>query len=158
MAAATKKQIQLIYVIGNKCGLVDPGNKQDDLHNFVFQLTRKTSVSELTEQQAAVVIRQLRENEKAITEEPAAFISDAQIKKIFGMMYELAKISPSDATVKARLCGIISKELNLKVDPRKDIFKGFSERQGAALIEAIKRYLRSAKRKGAGCGHKQAEG
>ena len=158
MAAATKKQIQLIYVIGNKCGLVEPGNKRDNLHNFIFQLTRKTSVSKLTEEQAAVVIRQLRENEKAITDEPAAFISDAQIKKIFGMMYELAQLSPSDATVKARLCGIISKELNIKVNPRKDIFKGFSERQGAALIEAIKRYLRSAKRKGAVRGHQQAEG
>ena len=74
------------------------------------------------------------------------------------MMYELAQLSPSDATVKARLCGIISKELNIKVNPRKDIFKGFSERQGAALIESIKIYLRSAKRKGAGYGHQQAEG
>ena len=157
MAAATKKQIQLIYVIGNKCGLVDPGNKEDNLHNFVYQLTRKTSVKELTEQQAAVVIRQLRENEKAIADEPAAFISDAQIRKIFGMMYELAKLSPSEATVKSRLCGIIQKELKLKVDPEKDIFKGFSERQGAALIEALKRYLRSAKRKGANDGHQQPE-
>ena len=124
----------------------------------MFGVTRKTSVSELSEEQAAVVIRQLRENKKAITDEPAAFISGAQIKKIFGMMYELAQLSPSDATVKARLCGIISKELNIKVNPRKNIFKGFSERQGAALIEAIKRYLRSAKRKGAGRGHQQAEG
>ncbi len=158
MAAATKKQIQLIYVIGSKCGLVDPGNREDDLHNFVFQLTHKTSVKELTEQQAAAVIRQLRENEKSIADdEPVAFISAAQIKKIFGMMYELAKLSPSEATVKLRLCGIIQKELKLKVSPERDIFNGFSERQGAALIEALKRYLRSAKRKGANDGHQQLE-
>ena len=147
MATATKKQIQMIYVIGNKCGLVEPGNKNDDLHNFVRQMTGKTSVSELTEQQAAVVIRRLRANEKAIAEEPAAFISGLQIKKIFGMMYELAEISPSEASVKERLCGIISKELGLKVNPCYDIFRGMSERQGAALIEALKRYIRSAKRK-----------
>ena len=131
MAAATKKQIQLIYVIGNKCGLVESGNKRDNLHNFVFQLTRKTSVSELTEEQAAVVIRQLRENEKAITDGPAAFISDAQIKKIFGMMYELAQISPSDATVKARLCCIISKELKHQSGPQKRHFQSLFRTSGS---------------------------
>ena len=147
MATVTKKQIQMIYVIGNKCGLVEPGSKDDDLHNFVCQLTGKMSVKELTEQQAAIVIRQLRASEKAITEEPAAFISELQIKKIFGMMYELAEISPSEVSVKERLCGIIFKELCVKANPKRDIFRGMSERQGAALIEAIKRYIRSAKRK-----------
>jgi len=160
-AAATKKQIQLIYVIGTKCGLVEHGNKQDNLHNLVYQLTEKESVSELTEEEAAAVIRRLKSEEETITaanvnEQVKAFISEAQIKKIFGLMYELAALSPSDAKVKDRLCGVIQKELGIKVNPRRDIFKGFSERQGAKLIDAIKRYVRQAKRKAEGNGHKQA--
>ena len=92
----------------------------------------------------------------AADEQVKVFISEAQIKKIFGLMYELAALSPSEAKVKDRLCGIIQKELGLKVNPRSDIFRGFSERQGAKLIDAIKRYVRRAKRKGDGNGRKQA--
>lgn len=156
MVAATKKQIQLIYVIAAKCGLVERGNKQDNLHCLVYQLTEKESISELTEEQAAAVISRLKDEETAADEQAKAFISEAQIKKIFGMMYELAALSPSDAKVKDRLCGIIHKELGIKVNPRTDIFKGFSERQGAALIEALKRYIRQAKKKGKANGYKQA--
>lgn len=157
MAAATKKQIQCIYVIAAKCGLVERGNKEDNLHSLVYQLTEKESISELTENQAAAVIRRLKEEEAGAADaEAKAYISKAQIKKIFGLMYELAEVSPSEAKVKDRLCGIISKELNIKVNPRADIFKGFSERQGAKLIDALKRYVRSAKKKGAGNGYKQA--
>lgn len=158
-AAATKKQIQAIYVIGAKCGLVERGNKQDNLHNLIYQLTEKESVSELTEEQAAAVIRRLKSEEASVIaadEQVKAFISEAQIKKIFGLMYELAALSPSEAKVKDRLCGIIQKELGIKVNPRSDIFKGFSERQGAKLIDAVKRYVRQAKRKVDGNGRKQA--
>ena len=158
-AAATKKQIQAIYVIGAKCGLVERGNKQDNLHNLIYQLTEKESVSELTEEQAAAVISRLKSEEAAVIaadEQVKAFISEAQIKKIFGLMYELAALSPSQAKIKDRLCGIIQKELGLKVNPRSDIFRGFSERQGARLIDALKRYVRQAKRKGEGNGRKQA--
>lgn len=158
-AAATKKQIQAIYVIGAKCGLVERGNKQDNLHNLIYQLTEKESVLELTEEQAAAVISRLKSEEAAVIaadEQVKAFISEAQIKKIFGLMYELAALSPSQAKVKDRLCGIIQKEMGLKVNPRSDIFRGFSERQGARLIDALKRYVRQAKRKGEGNGRKQA--
>ena len=153
MSAATKKQIQCIYVIAAKCGLVERGNKEDNLHNLVYQLTEKESISDLTEDQAAVVIRRLKDEEASAADaESKAYISQAQIKKIFGLTYELAALSPSEAKVKDRLCGIISKELGIKVNPRSDIFKGFSERQGAKLIDALKRYVGSAKRKGAGNG------
>lgn len=159
MAAATKKQIQCIYVIAAKCGLVERGNKEDNLHNLVYQLTEKESISELTEDQAAAVIRRLNDEEASAADaEAKAYISEAQIKKIFGLAYELAAVSPSEAKVKDRLCGIILKELGIKVNPRTDIFKGFSERQGAKLINALKRYVRSAKKKGGENGYKQAQG
>ena len=63
MSAATKKQIQCIYVIAAKCGLVERGNKEDNLHTLVYRLTEKESISELTEEQAAAVIRRLKDAE-----------------------------------------------------------------------------------------------
>lgn len=89
----------------------------------------------------------MQANLRAIAPEVKAYISNAQIGKIFGLMYELAKLSPSDVTVKDRLCGIIKKELGVTVNPKYDIFKGFSERQGAVLIDTIKRYVRAEKRR-----------
>lgn len=142
-----KQKRRYIYVLGRKCGLVDDGNKQDSLHDFVYQLTLRESISELNDEQADIVIRQLQANLRAITPEVKAYISNAQISKIFGLMYELANLSPSDVAVKDRLCGIIKKELNLTVNPKYDIFKGFSERQGAELIDTIKRYVRAEKRR-----------
>ncbi len=117
----------------------------------------RESISELTEEQAVAVIRRLKDAEaNAAHAEAKAYISEAQIKKIFGLTYEPAALSPSEAKVKDRLCEIISKELGIKVNPKSDIFKGFSERQGAKLIDALKRYVGSAKRKEAGNGYKQA--
>ena len=145
-----KQKRRYIYSLGRQCNLVDDGNKSDDLHSFVYQLTLKESISELDDKQADIVISQLRANLKAITsskETPKAYISSYQISKIFGLMYELASASPSDVSIKERLCGIILKELNLKINPKTDIFKGFSERQGAQLIDSIKRYIRAAKKK-----------
>ena len=142
---ATARQIKLIYVLAGKQGLVERGNDNDNLHNIVYQTTGIEHVSKLTDEQATDVIARLQE---VVPDNADAYISELQIKKIFGMMYELSKISPSTATVKERLCGIINKTLDINVNPKADIFKGFSERQGAALIEALKRYIRSAKRKG----------
>lgn len=104
-----KQKRRYIYSLGRKCGLVDDGNKSDDLHGFVYQLTLKESISELNDEQADIVIRQLQANLRAITPEVKAYISNAQISKIFGLMYEFAKLSPSAVTVKERLCGIIKK-------------------------------------------------
>lgn len=108
-----KQKRRYIYSLGRKCGLVDDGNKSDDLHGFVYQLTLKESISELNDEQADIVIRQLQANLRAITPEVKAYISNAQISKIFGLMYEFAKLSPSAVTVKERLCGIIKKSLVL---------------------------------------------
>lgn len=118
-------------------------------HTFVSVYSADIAVPEhkLNDEQADIVIRQLQANLRAITPEVKAYISNAQISKIFGLMYEFAKLSPSAVTVKERLCGIIKKELGITVNPKYDIFKGFSERQGAELIDTIKRYVRAEKRR-----------
>lgn len=62
-----KQKRRYIYSLGRKCGLVDDGNKSDDLHGFVYQLTLKESISELNDEQADIVIKQLQANLRAIT-------------------------------------------------------------------------------------------
>lgn len=45
-----KQKRRYIYSLGRKCGLVEDGNKSDDLHGFVYQLTLKESISELNDE------------------------------------------------------------------------------------------------------------
>ena len=149
MPTITKQQIQRIYALGSVAGLVEPGNKHDNLHAFVYQLTGKTSVREVDVSQFAGLEKALKANVKAVNPpvEPKAWISKEQIKKCFGLMYTIQKLSPSKATVKERLAGAMKKALDIDVDIGKDIFWGLSEEQGSTLIEMLKRYARSAERK-----------
>ena len=155
---ATSKQIGTIYGLGTKCGLYEKGNPRDNLHNFVWQLTQKLSIKELTEEEAARVIRHLYDNLRAVQaekENPIApegsrgFITKQQISKAFGLTYELQGLDKevSTATAKQRLAGVMKKVLGVTVNQNGDIFKGLSFEQGEKIIEELKRYVRSGKRK-----------
>jgi hypothetical protein len=155
---ATVKQIGIIYGLGTKCGLYEKGNPRDDLHNFVWQLTQKLSIKELTEDEAARVIRHLKDCHRALTTNPSdiavpegskGFITKQQISKAFGLTYELQALDAeaSTATAKQRLSGVINKVLGVTVDQSTDIFKGITFEQGDKVIEQLKRYVRSAKRR-----------
>ena len=87
-----KQKRRYIYSLGRKCGLVDDGNKSDDLHGFVYQLTLKESISELNDEQADIVIKQLQANLRAITPEVKAYISNAQIEHLTGTQAEIAEV------------------------------------------------------------------
>lgn len=59
---ATGKQIQRIYALGAKCGLLDRSRgSDDDLHLWIKQLSLKDHISELTEKQADFVISRLED-------------------------------------------------------------------------------------------------
>jgi hypothetical protein len=79
----------------------------------------------------------------------AGLITEQQIKKAFGLTYELQGLDTeqSTATPKQRLAGVIHKTLDIPVDLRTDIFKGITFEQGDKVIEQLKRYVRNAKRK-----------
>lgn len=148
---ATKEQIKRIYALGAVCDLLEQGNKRDNLHAFVFQLTAKLSISQLTDAEAKRVISHLEQCRRAIypPQEPKAWISKQQISLAFRLVYRLAELdeTPSAATPKERLCGVMSKVLNVQPDITKDIFKGVTEEQGAHIIETLKRYVRTAERR-----------
>jgi hypothetical protein len=59
MAPINKSQIQRIYALGAGIGIVDSGNKDDNLHSLVYKLTGKKSVSKLEESEFITVEREL---------------------------------------------------------------------------------------------------
>lgn len=164
---ATNKQIGAIYGLGTKCGLYEAGNKKDGLHKFVWQLTPKQSVKELTTEEAARVISHLHDNLRVIQSEikppPAPMgehgaVTEQQIKKIFGLAYELQGYDKelSKASVRQRVAGVMKKVLEINPPMRGDVLKGIDFRQGEKIIEELKRYVRNAKRKAVKNGEKSA--
>lgn len=145
--------IKKIYGLGAACGIVDPGSKADGLHDVVYRISGKASVRELTEAEARKVIAELYSYLRFSKSEPPPTVkskmTSEQTKLAFRYIYRLEELdtTPSKSTPRDRLCGVIRKVLGIEVDPGRDIFKGFSEEQGSAVIEELKRYVRTVERR-----------
>lgn len=153
-------QIKKIYAIANTLGLVESGSHHDELHELISGIAGKDSVKALTYREAAAVIMRLeqlqgdnappkRKQKKEHTEVPGGVTQDQQ-KKVWALMYELKKFdeTPSPVPLGDRLCGIIQKEFQVTCLPKNPfVWLKFSD--GKKLIEILKRYVASAKRKGA---------
>lgn len=153
-------QIRKIYAIGHTLGIVGSGSGEDELHALVGGMTGKGSVKALTYAEASQVIARLEglQGEKASPkpigkrngehrEQPGG-VTNGQQKKIWALMYELKRYDEvaNDVTLGERLCKIIKKEL--KIDAMaKDPFVWMDFTQGDKLIEILKKYIGSAKRK-----------
>lgn len=74
-------------------------------------------------------------------------ITEEQKKYCFRLMYKLAEISPSEAGVRERLRGIVSKSIGKEIRADGDIFYKVSREQGSQVIEMLKRIIRSEERK-----------
>lgn len=159
-----KAQVQKIYAMGSKLGMVDSKNHSDDmLHNLVYNLTGKDSIKNLSSDEyktvAAELAVRLKIEQLAPTAPPkqprkkqhkstAKGMSEGQQRKVWSLMYQLAKYDtePVPATKGERLCGIIKKELHIDCTATKPFeWLGFEE--GNKLIEKLKIYVRSAERK-----------
>ncbi len=148
---ATKKQIQRIYALGAKCGLLDRerGN-DDDLHLWIKQWSRKDHISELTEKQADFIIARLIDYQNNVCPPKPAeyeFITDEQKKFCFSLAYKLAKLSPSEVDVRERLRGLICKVTNKSIKMDGDIFYKVTRDEGSRIIETLKRIILSEERK-----------
>ena len=157
-------QIKKIYAIGDALEIVDRKNRDDDLHALIQGMTGKESVKALTYKEAGVVIAWLEKlqgsapaaspkrlkKEKEHPERPGG-VTSGQQKKIWALMYELKKYdqSPESAPLGDRLCAIIKKELGVDAIAQKP-FAWVTFSQGNTLIEMLKRYVESQKRKEAG--------
>lgn len=148
---ATGKQIQRIYALGARCGLLDrERGGDDDLHLWIKQWSQKDHISVLTEKQADFIIARLIEyKENVCPERPAELehITGEQQSLCFRLAYKLATLSPSGAEVRERLRGLICKVTGREVSADGDIFYKVSRDEGKQIIEMLKRIIRSEERK-----------
>lgn len=148
---ATGKQIQRIYALGVKCGLLDRerGN-DDDLHLWIKQWSQKAHISELTEKQADFIIARLIDYQNNVCPpkpEEREFITDEQKKFCFSLAYKLAKLSPSKVEVRERLRGLVCKVTKKSIKTDGDIFYKVTRKEGSQIIEMLKRMIRSEEQK-----------
>lgn len=157
-----KSQIQRIYAMGARLGILEHGNKDDMLHALVYRITQKESVRSLTEDEYREVVKELAEQlkvqnleappshpfkAKKYEESGRGMMSEGQQRKVWRLMYQLEKLDekPSSARLGDRLCGIIRKELNIDCIAKQP-FRWLTFRQGSKLIEIIKKYIANAQR------------
>lgn len=143
----TKEQISKLYGLAARLGLVESGNKEDDFHQLVYAITKKSSVRKLTEIDHKNVRNRLL-NDLNAKKDTADRMSQAQIKKAWNLMYQIIEHSPSEEgkTAGERMVGAIKKILGIDADV-KNPFAWISTEQGNKLIEMLKRYLKTEKAK-----------
>lgn len=165
MRAIEQFQIKKIYAIGSALGIKGSGSG-DELHALVGGVTGKDSIKSLTYQEAGAVIARLEElqgkaaSPRSRSRKPQEHqsrpggVTSGQQKKIWALMYELKKYDevPNDVQLGIRLCKIVKKELRL--DARvENPFIWLDFAQGNRLIEILKKYVESAKKKEGGAGN-----
>lgn len=154
-------QIRKIYAIGNALGIKASGS-EDELHTLVGGVTGKDSIKSLTYREACAVIARLEElqnksaSPKPVCKKPKEHqsrpggVTAGQQKKIWALMYELKKYDavPNDVMLGDRLCAIIKKELGIDATAKKP-FVWLSFEHGNRLIEILKGYVTSTRKRGA---------
>lgn len=151
------RQIRRIYAIGAASGIVERGNKDDDLHALVYQMTGKTSVSSLTAAEGDAVERELKSKcgqasptKKTYREASGVpgMMTKAQQSLAWRMIYRLQELDtkPESATPGERMCGAIKKILGVDASVQSPM-RWIDAEGGEKLIEQLKRYVRSAERR-----------
>lgn len=154
----TKQQIKSIYAMGASLGLVEHGShsRDDLLHQLVEATTGGCSVSALTRDEGSKVIGELTRRMRGLPDEPQrrspkkrpetpGGMTSGQQNKVWQLMYRLREYDdrPMDASLGARLCGIIKRQFSVDASP-KDPFRFLRYPDGVRLIEIIKKYCDSA--------------
>lgn len=154
-------QIRKIYAIGNALGITDSDAEEDELHILIGGMTAKDSIKSLTYKEARDMIARLEELQgrsassnkrvkKSVKhEERPGGVTAGQQKKIWALMYELKKHDKvkNDVQLGERLCAVIKKELHTDA-MTKNPFAWLDFDQGNSLIEKLKKYVASARKKG----------
>lgn len=168
MEKITAAQIRRIYTLARDLGILESGNKNDMLHEMVFSITNKTSIRDLTitefnKVQQELIERMrysnrtapLKKKEKPQRENVPDMMTNEQINLAWRLMYRLQELDEhpklhQDGTpvgVRERMAGAINKILGITTNLNDDLFKWANFTQGSALIETLKRYVRSAEKK-----------
>lgn len=157
------QQTQRIYAMGARLGILEHGNRNDNLHTLVYQLTQKESIKSLSEDEYHIVVKDLAERlklqnmdappchpykAKKFEDSGRGKMSDGQKRKVWRLMYQLQELDdkPAQAKLGSRLCGIIKKELHVDA-LMKQPFIWLTYQDGIKLIEVLKKYLANAQRR-----------
>ncbi len=145
-----------LYAMAANAGLVEHGNKEDPFHQIVYSVTGKTSVKELTKREAklveAEIIRHTGDNVSGdrIKNQEAVpdMMSPAQQSLAWRLMYQIQRydLKVSSKSVGARLAGVVRKTLKISASDT-DPLRWVNAENGNKLIEALKRYVKSAEKK-----------
>ena len=161
MAQITKEQIKRVYALASGLGILESGNKNDLLHELVFSVTNKESVSQLTDKEFNMVQHELiermklsnqtaplKKKKKPPVETQPDMMTSAQQNLAWRLVYRLQELdtSPSEASVGERMVGAINKILGITANVVAP-FHWVSFTQATTLIETLKRYVRSAEHK-----------
>ena len=149
MEKITKDEIKILYAMAASAGFVDNSNHDDDiLHQIVYAITEKTSVKQLTYSEYLAVKRRIEELTEANIDD---MITVKQKKKVYALMKQLVKLSPSEISIEERLCGIIRKNLKITASPAEPM-RWVRKKEATKLIQIIGYYIENEQRK-----HKEAE-
>lgn len=149
MSKITRDEIKILYAMAASAGFVDNSNHDDDiLHQIVYALTEKTSVKQLTYSEYLAVKKRIEELTEASIDD---MITVKQKKKVYALMKQLVKLSPSEISTEERLCGIIRKNLKISSAPKEPL-RWARKKEATKLIQIIGYYIENEQKK-----HKEAE-
>jgi hypothetical protein len=141
-------QKKIIYTLGNELGLVDRMAARDTLHEMILSITGKDRVSDLTNNEARMVIDRLKSNMKGASRiEPKPktenMASEREIKKIWALLFELKKYDETGehASMQKRLRGFLKKYAGI------DDVRFLTHEKANAVIEGLKGLVRTQKKK-----------
>lgn len=129
----SKNQIKAIWKTAR-----DNGFDDDTLYSIINNISGQDSMRNLNKYQANEVITTLKKGKSS--KRATAGMTEGQIKKVWYLMYELEKVSPSKAKVGNRLKGIVKRQFNMDVDV-KTPFIWMTYKDGSKLIEILKKYI-----------------
>lgn len=151
-------QRKRMYGLARELGMTTHSkDKDDELHLLAARITGSGSLAALTCAAANKVIVELEHRQRFGTpsspsrtepvEKPGG-VSIGQQRKIIALMCELRKLDeqPNYATIEKRVAGIIRRELKITATEQ-DPYAWLTYRHGLKLIEVIKGYLDSARRR-----------
>lgn len=145
-------QRKRIFMLARELGITTTSiDNSDDLHSLLLGITGESSLKAISSAQADKLIGELehrsRFGQPIPTHKPGE-VSEGQKKKIIALMCELRKYDPvrNPATIEKRVAGIIFKELGITA-MEKNPYAWLKYKDAVKLIEIIKGYLDTAKRK-----------
>lgn len=140
-----------LYAIAAKMGMVERGG-DDPLHQLVYTLTGKEHVSELTDAEGKTVEAELLRLKRSTPSRPKQYesipgmMTESQKRYAWRLIYRLKELDGKKTPVNKRMAGAVKKILDITANPKEPL-RWVNRENGSKLIEALKRYVRSAERK-----------